>query len=196
MGNYLYRSRILQNVLNPSLCCLKERKFPLILTIKLIPIKPGCPKFLPGGPHVVRWTYNRQAISAMYNIYNTGFRPYSTYYESSHRLVKIFCGPHLACGPDFGHARIKVIFYMPFFCAFFHQSTNIMRWWKNIFWNDPKIFCESDPLHFSFKTCVDQQFARKNLLQCESFFISSIFSQEKHLKIGENWRCNSIVLPI
>ena len=45
-------------------------------------------------------------------------------------------------------------------------------------------------MHFSFKTCVEQQFAGKNLLLCESFFISLIFFA------GEKWGCNSIVLPI
>ena len=45
-------------------------------------------------------------------------------------------------------------------------------------------FMKVDPSHFLFKSFVDQQFTRKNLLQCESFFISlNFFAGETF----ENW---------
>ena len=67
---------------------------------------------------------------------------------------------------------------------------------KNTFWNDQNFFVKVDPSHFSFKTCVDQQFAGKNLLQCETFFISLIFFAGETFKNWGRGGCNSILLFI
>ena len=84
------------------------------------------------------------------------------------------------------HAWIKVIFHMSVFCAClssFYKYHVLVK--KHLLApNDPKIFCESDPLHFSFKTCVDQQFARKKSTTVRKLFHELNFF---HRRTFKNW---------
>ena len=114
----------------------------------------------------------------IYNIYNTG-----------HGCIPLIMNQATGWS-KFGCGAAFDMFGMLAFSYKYHElaKKHLLEWCKKFLW--------SDPLHFSFKTCVDQQFAGKNLLQSKSFFISLNFFTGETFKIGEKWGCNSIVLPI